>query len=573
MHILDRLSKDLAELMEGELTQAQGKPERLYIKLLLLIGWQRGARRASCQRGKPQVGAEWLGPEEMDDADEETEAESESFAPNDNAALAELSQQSPFTHGNPYPSGLLFRDFQADRAGEEKWLTGLGAVTIHAEAALYVDEVLWLKTLGLATRNASEDSKATNTHLLLLRLCQLSQAPGAWAGSLIRRSLDGKPAGLDVTWFRKTALALREQAKRLGGRISAAARNRREISGPYWLETGGCAEIVGEELSLGDVVGIAPMPLQAGFSADAEFFKRLRRVLQALNETYKSLRACGLPPRDWLHREEFSINRLEELALLRKQARQSEAWINGLQERAFRDAFDALRKTLAEKDKSKSKAPKKAESERKVGGFSNFDDWLDSDIGQAMLREHPLSLSVLFGEEEEDFQVEDQRLLAPASAADAAELYAQILADAGPRLSQDPVLSAFFREVLVADRTFTGPGSLLEEAGFQALLAQHPGYAGLAPDGLAERLFYQANSLIASVLQESTAATAPKTVQQYLHWVLIQEKPFRALLRQKSFQAALAEEPALDGLSEERLAECLHQASLRLLARWLSQDD
>lgn len=576
MHILDRLSKDLAELMERELAQAKADLEHLYFLLLLLVGGQRRESRPGNGRNKPQANP---GPLEAEEADGDAEEEEDDDAPPaNNATLSTLLRQSPFTHGNPYPSGLLFRDFHAQQTAEERWLPGLGTVKIHAEAALYVEDVLWLKTLGLATRNAGEELKTTKLHQLLLHLCRLSRAAGPWADTDMQRHLHAEPVGLEVVWFRKTAIALRGQAKRLHDRvqkgypISVTASNRREASGPYWLEVGGCAEVVGEELSLGDVAGIVPTPLHTGFAADPAFLGLLRDALQSLNERYKCLRACGLPPQDWLHRDEPSINRLEDLALLRKRASQSDEWINGFKERAFHNAFETVRKELAEKDKKKKPAPKRAESDRKVGGFAGFKEWLDSGLGQTMLRDHPLSLSGLFGEEE-DFAIKDQHPEEPASEADASELYAKILAEAGPRLLLDPVLAAFFREVLVADRPFPGQGGLLEDPGFQALLAQTPGYAGLASDALAERLFYQARSLVAKVLQESADATAPELVLQYLHWVLIQEKPRKALFKQKAFQAALAQDPVFRDLPEDRLADSLHGESLRLLARWLGGDD
>ena len=189
-----------------------------------------------------------------------------------------------------------------------------------------------------------------------------------------------------------------------------------------------------------------------------------------------------------------------------------------------------------------------------------------------MLRDQPVSLSDLL-DDNEDFEVEDRRPETPASGADTSELYAKILAEAGPRLAQDPVLAAFFRAVLVADRPFTGTRGLLGDVGFQALLAQTPDYADLAVEGLAERLFYRARSLIAEVLEESAGMAAPEAVLKYLHWVLIQEKPFKTLFKQKAFEAALAREPSLRDLSEDDLAERLRRESLQLLMRWLDGDD
>ena len=610
MHILDRLSKDLALLMERELTKPHADPQRLYIALLLLIGWQRGVGPSSTnQARRPRlVSAEELAafePEEPDGDDAlDTATEEPRPAATDNLAFAEFVREAPFTHRNPYLSGLLFRDYYASHTSDERWLPGLGAVKIHAEASLYVEEVLWLKALGLAKSNGD---KPTNLHLLLRRLCQLSRAAGAkasavdltaspfekgglrgilddggespalkippnppfakggienlelnpsalgaWADTDIVRRKDGKSIGLDVLWFRKTALALREQAKRLGERMGATARNRREASGPYWLETGGCAETVGEELSLGDIIGIVPLPLQSGFATDGELAGLLLAVVKSLNKQYVYLRACGLPPQDWLHRDEPSINQLKELKTLRECANQSEAWQKGHNQSAFEAAFTTLQ----------------AQGKEAPGGFADFNEWLDSDVGQTMLRERAVSLSEII-DGEEDFDLPDHNA-DPAEIVQSSSLMAEIMADVGPMLAKDAVLTDFFREVLVGERLFVGPGGLLENDSFQLRVAQSPEYARLAPDQLGERLFYQARGLIASVLQETAnTSLASPVALAFLRWVVIEEKSAKTLFKQKSFQTELAKEARFSHLPLDLLTEALHEEALRLLAQWL----
>ncbi len=607
MHILDRLSKDLALLMERELTKPHAAPQRLYIALLLLIGWQRGVGPSSTnQARRPRlVSAEELAafePEEPD-GDDELDAAIEEPRPaaTDNVAFAEFVREAPFTHRNPYLSGLLFRDYYASHTSDERWLPGLGAVKIHAEASLYVEEVLWLKALGLAKSNGD---KPTNLHLLLRRLCQLSRAAGAkasaveisrhsgmdcrnpdcmdasssdhpwslgsgapcrndeislnstalgaWIDTDILRHKDSKSKGLDVLWFRKTALALREQAKRLGERMGATARNRREASGPYWLETGGCAEIVGEELSLGDIIDIVPLPLQSGFAADGELAGLLLAVVKSLNKQYEYLRACGLPPQDWLHRDEPSINQLKELKTLRECANQSEAWQKGHNQSAFEAAFTALQ----------------AQGKDSPGGFADFNEWLDSDVGQTMLRERAVSLSEII-DGEEDFDLPDHNA-DPAEIVQSSSLMAEIMADVGPMLAKDAVLTDFFREVLVGERLFVGPGGLLENDSFQLRVAQSPEYARLAPDQLGERLFYQARGLIASVLQETAnTSLASPVALAFLRWVVIEEKSAKTLFKQKSFQADLVKQVRFSHLPLDLLTGALHEEALRLLAQWL----
>ena len=241
MHILDRLSKDLALLMERELTKPHADPQRLYIALLLLIGWKRGGSPSSNhQAGRSRLvsvdDSAAFEPEEPD-SDDELDAASEEPLPaaSDNVAFAEFVREAPFTHRNPYLSGLLFRDFYASHTPEECWLPGLGGVKIHAEASLYVEEVLWLKALGLAKSNGE---KPTNLHLLLRRLCQLSRAAGAWADTDIVRRKNGKSIGLDVLWFRKNRLGLART-----GQTLVCGRNRPQsprgiravLAGDGWL--------------------------------------------------------------------------------------------------------------------------------------------------------------------------------------------------------------------------------------------------------------------------------------------------------------------------------------------------
>ena len=606
MHILDRLSKDLALLMERELTKPHADPQRLYIALLLLIGWQRGGSPSSnTQARRPRlVSAEELAafePEEPDGDDAlDTATEEPRPAATDNLAFAEFVREAPFTHRNPYLSGLLFRDYYASHTSDERWLPGLGAVKIHAEASLYVEEVLWLKALGLAKSNGD---KPTNLHLLLRRLCQLSRAAGAkanvveisrhsgmdcrnpdcmdasssdhpwslgsgapcrndeinlnstalgaWTDTDILRHKDSKSKGQDVLWFRKTALALREQAKRLGERMGATARNRREASGPYWLETGGCAETVGEELSLGDIIDIVPLPLQTGFAADGELAGLLLAVVKSLNKQYEYLRACGLPPQDWLHRDEPSINQLKELKTLRERASQSDAWQEGHNESAFRAAFTALQ----------------VQGKQTPGGFADFDDWLDSDVGQTMLWKRAVSLSEII-DGGGDIDIPDHNA-DPAEIVQSSSLMAEIMADAGPALAKDAVLTDFFREVLVGGRLFVGPGGLLENDSFQRRMAQFPEYARLASDQLGECLFYKARVLIANVLQETADTPASPVVSAFLHWVLIEEKTAKGLFKQQGFQTALAKETRFSHLPLDLLTEALHEEALRLLAQWM----
>jgi len=554
MHILDRLSKDLAELMERELAKPNASPDKLYIALLLLLGWR---REGAGKRRQEAVEAE----ADADDAAEEApETEEEEEEAEDEDALDALRRQTlAFRQGNPYLAGLLFRDYYADPRAllESQWLPGFGTVKIHAEASRYVNEVLWLKPLGLAKTNGDAP---TNPHLLLKRLCQLSRAVGDWAGTDLHRRAQGR--AMDATWFHKLALALRAQRKREGGGIGATARNRRAASGPYWLTAGACAEEVGEELSLRDIVEIAPAPLSADLAADPDFDKLLNKVVKALNTRYAWLRACGLLPENWLHQDEPSIDRLKDLAHLREAATAAPSWQDGLKETAFREAFQAL---LAQSGKSK------------LGGFETFAAWQDSDEGQAMLyrgADQVVSLADILGGDDpgQDFDGPDENA-DPAGDIEAWSLLAEIHRDAGPRLADDPLLSAFFHAALVQGREVQGPDGLWADAAFQALQAADPRYAGLAPDALAARLFFAAKALIADVLLATEAVPVAAAVEAYFRWTVVEEKPLRGkdgLLNRKSFKSLLAQDPAYAGLSPDETAERLQAGAAGLLQKLLA---
>ncbi len=555
MHILDRLSKDLAELMEREWVKPNANPDRLYITLLLLLGWRRETGKPGAAQPRNVETAEPDAEDEAEKADEPDDEEA------DAVALESLKAQTQaFRHRNPYLAGLLFRDYYADPHTllESQFLPGFGAVNIHAEASRYANEVLWLKPLGLAKSNGD---MPTNPHRLLKRLCQLSRAVGDWATTDIRRL--AQVSAMDATWFHKQALALRAQRKRQGDHIGATARNRRAASGPYWLLAGPCAEECGEELSLRDVAEIIPAPLSTGFSSDKEFRLLLKSVVNSLNTRYAWLRACGLLPEHWLHQDDPSIDRLKALAHLREAAAVTPDWQDGRKETAFRLAFEEL---LTQSGKGN------------VGGFASFDEWLDSAEGQAMLHRgasQVLSLSDLLGDAGEEGPTFDEidDTADPAGDAEALASLAEIHRDAGARLVQNPVLDGFFRQVLLQGRDVEGPGGLLEDAGFQGLLEEDSRYAGLARDEVGVRLFFAARSLIAEVLLETHPDPLAPLVAAYFRWAVVEEKPVRGkdgLFNRKSFKALLANDASYSAKSPEELDECLQAEASGLLKQLLA---
>lgn len=576
MLITDRLAKDLGQLLERELTRERGNVGDLEVLLLLLVGW----RRNGAQKGKPARDAEAEDDVlEEEDGDEGGADEDEDAPDSADAFVALKGQAVAFCYGNPYLRGLLFQDYQADPASlyQEFHFPGFGRVRIHTEAIRYVDEVLLLRPLELAKTKGDEP---TNMHVLLQRLCRLSAALGDWAEAAILRRFQAE--GLDATWFRKTALALRAQRQREGGRLGATARNRREKSGPYWLLAAGCAEQAGEELALRDVVEIVPKPLREGFSADAEAAKWLREVVGALNTRYRLLRACGLLPEKWLERDSPSINQLKDLAKLRKRAVATQAWQEGRHTAAFRQAFEALLdekpgKALAgfarfERPLDDNSRQERALRERILAG--EFDDpdpaWLDSEEGHDMLaRAHnpQARLSDLLyddGEESADADLPDVGA-DPAGGVQLAITLEDILADAGPRLVANPVLRRFFQAVFIDGQGFD---ALREALDFKALLAQSPRYDGLDAVALGERLQADARGLMIEVLLETADAPVCPLLAEYLRWAMVEGRPLRGkdgLFNRKSFKTLLAAEARWNGMAPDDLAEALNDEALSLL--------
>ena len=150
---------------------------------------------------------------------------------------------------------------------------------------------------------------------------------------------------------------------------------------------------------------------------------------------------------------------------------------------------------------------------------------------------------------------------------------AEIHRDAGPRLVLNPVLDRFFRQVLLQGREVEGPGGLLEDEGFKALLDEDPRYASLAADEAAVRLFYAARSLIANVLLETHPEPVAPLVEAYFRWVVVEEKPVRGkdgLFNRKSFKALLAQDADYAGLAADALDGRLQAEASRLLKKLLA---
>jgi hypothetical protein len=448
-----------------------------------------------------------------------------------------------------------------------------GTVLIHQEAIRYVEEVLLMKPLQLAKKNGD---KPTNLHLLFRTLCRFSDAPGNWTDSDITRS-DSAIEEESAPWFDKLGQLLRIQYKKQDNKVNVTALNRRNISGSYWFNAGDCYERVCEELTLLNVLQMTPVPLNSSFANDEEFSRLLKGSIDSLNMRYRWLRSCGLPPEDWLQADKPSIEHLKELANLRKHAVATDEWFKEQYLVAFKTAFNELAQT----------------NNHKWAGFNTFEEWRNSDVGDAILMrssKHLVSLTdLLTGDKDfQELDIADDKSESIHETVDLSINLETLQAEVGERLTQ--VLSIFFEHVLLEGGELYGDNGLLENSRFlQAALVdldytvfskniltlkeQLADCSPLMRDELlntklnwqmqiAEKLFIAVRQIIFSMLIQDKMASP--LLQNYLEHVVICERPTRGtdgLFNKKSFKNLLAHEVDLKILSPEQLeAELARQA-------------
>lgn len=591
MSILLRLTRDLSQILEWQLSKDRSDPQRVYAAVLLLLGERRSTARRESEDDPDE--ADTLN-EAADELDAESQHEEEPpESPHQTATLAELrAKVRAYRCANPYINGLLFRDYRLD--AEARWKTynlgNLGNFRIHAEALLYTGQALMCRPLQPAAKLPDDP---TNLHKLLRRLCQLSAAPGDWAGTDIRRDPNGQ-SRTAATWFHRVAKTMRARWR---ASVSAIAANRLALSGPFWLTAGACSEKVGDELTLQDVIEIAPRPIRKAFDKDLEFLKWLGRVIDSVNYRYRLLRDCGLPPDEWLHQKEPSINQLEQLAELRERAAATDEWKNGRHEAAYRRAFGELLAKFGkggvggfkvferepDPDARAERQFRQAEQARPAEEDSEY--WLYSRVGRAMLARAGNPVVSMSGWSDHgggdeggfDFDAPDEHgevgeVGGAAGDAERAELLRDIVRDAGPRLTENPVLHGFFQMVLVNEWDFE---DLLAMPGFQAAVERALRYADLDErEELPARLFLDARALIVAVLLEAGNVPVSPVLRAYLLWVVADERPFRGnggLINRPSFKQLVAQDPKLAGLSPTELEAVLHGRAMDLLEYLLAR--
>ena len=413
------------------------------------------------------------------------------------AVLLLFSGQSP--RSQYYRWNLLFRDFSGQEPDQEIPLPNCKTTTIPAEAVRYVDEVLWLRRLTLAN-NLKE--RPGNIHLLLERGCQLNAEPAPWGDAAIALTAS-EPAAAPA--MGRTAKVLAQQCSRLGEEYGDISKRRRAEFGPLWLGAAGERAEVPEEMSLDNVIEAAPLPFRQGFHQDKEFAKRLLRVIEALNERYMQLRACGLKPETWLAQDRPSINQLAELRSLRLAVQRLEQ--QGISPvPAFQQAFA---EGLA------------AAGGKKFGEFSSFEEFFDDAVGVEMTRRgslaaaagernRPVAVALDDADDEPELEQEDEdeadsggdqeedgEGFYPEEVDEELDIKKTFtsLPDLFPR-EFTPVMRHYFQKVLALGGEPELQKAALRDPEFKAVVAADGRYRDLTGDGLQDALFKDAEALI-----------------------------------------------------------------------------
>jgi hypothetical protein len=418
---------------------------------------------------------------------------------------------------NVYKHYLLFRDFAAQQALGAKHHEE-GSRGIPEAVSFYITDVLWSRRLQLANHLKAQPG---NAHLLFARLCALNEN-AAWQGATIARYQAPAFATTHLL-LHAVAPSLAQLCHDLGANYSKVSAERRASFGAFYLTLHNGGVEMPEELSLDNVFSCCPLPLRANFSQDAEFIRRFSSTVEHLNERYALLRSCGLMPQQWLGREDkenLSISQLRELKALRKLASQSEAWLDGNVDQAYKQAFEALLKT------SSTKKPK-------VAGFASFKDWQDSEVAQTLLSAHyfsatafnkpvtqdsPGELNDVETSASNDVEEDDNDNL-DAELTDFTPLYTDDLAFDDPELEPAksfsvlvelfpevfkpaPVMQYLFAHLLDNDNWRL---QITTDTRFAALIANHPRYQPLSAEKLGERLWQDVEKFIIKHVKQFAA--------------------------------------------------------------------
>lgn len=311
-----------------------------------------------------------------------------------------------------YAKCLLWRDYHPTGETWHRFTTPRGdEKRVYDQAINYFYQLL-RRPLGLA-QNRKE--RPTNMHLLLQAGCRHGPAERGWPEVTIRRDHALRPGDPETDAFARTDEALSAQHQAWSEALASArddpastaptiALRRHAEFGPLWLIVADyVAEIVPELSLFHDVLRTLPTPLPAAFAEDAEFQKRLQKVLETLNERYGLLRSCGLDPNRWWSVDALSVSVLKDIKALRQRvAQHGRDQPDKARAHAYETAFNTLKG-----------------GKSKFAGCATFSAFMETEVGHALLWGDYLPLPPADSVEDDD-DAEDASDVSGSSPADPA---------------------------------------------------------------------------------------------------------------------------------------------------------
>ncbi len=347
---------------------------------------------------------------------------------------------------NIFRINLLFKNYRTPFENRGKVLT---------ETFLYVSDILG-RRLSLAN-NLKE--KPTNMHKLLITYCQYSDDP-LWHNTRIERGFNQQHNSNVI--FNALEKELQYQLKRLGTNYSDISHRRRLEFGAYWFINGETYLEVAEELTLFDILRLAPK-LKVTEKSMAGLLPPLNRVIESLNTKYGLLRSCGLAPEYWLE-SKLTITELKELKKLRIEARKLI--------KQGRPTHFSYQKIFTEFIKNA----------KTYGGFKDFFDFVSSLLGQTMI------------------DIKEETLIDIQLEAPETKAVDNLLTQLPSEYPHDfnPVLTYVFISLIVKGLTLHSDdeNGLINDPHFMDLVNQHPDYATLSKPKLIRILQDQLHSII-----------------------------------------------------------------------------
>ncbi len=392
-----------------------------------------------------------------------------------------------------YVNQLLFRDYGKTEAqvwhrmpSSHSSMPQGTSRRIHDQAITYLFKVL-SRALTLAQ---NRKDKPTNMHVLLQYLCRFGFPP-FWVEAQLKRDPKIRSSEGGERSFQRTAKIFELLIQKSSRSVSAIALRRRLEYGPYWLLANESSAEVPEEISLFDVLKAMPVPIDPVFVDDDNIQKVFARILDALNERYMLLRACGLDPELWLDREGPSIAVLKDMAKLRRctekkqqtEQEQNSKW--GVVSH-FRFCF---REFQGER--------------KKFAGCKDFDEFASTEAGSIMLNQPPISLNMAAADLEGEHAGHDSAETVAGTQQDPSEeLSNQIdikaqcryIVEKNPKLF-DELMKHVFVEILGSGCSLYDP-VVWNDPVFLKLLSSSPLYDNLSRDECAKKIFRKANQLV-----------------------------------------------------------------------------